>query len=73
MAKDDGNGQSGADPREGPSLGELVRDRRRDLHLTQEGLAERMGGNVHQGDISQIERGVVAYPRRERLAALAAA
>lgn len=51
----------------------MVRDRRRDLHLTQEGLAERMGGNVHQGDISQIERGVVAYPRRERLAALAAA
>ncbi|HEU0113093.1 MAG TPA: helix-turn-helix transcriptional regulator [Thermomicrobiales bacterium] len=54
-------------------LSELARSRRLELHLTQTEVAERMGGAVYQADVSQIERGVVRSPRRERLVALAAA
>jgi transcriptional regulator with XRE-family HTH domain len=54
-------------------LSDLARSRRLELRLTQAEVAERMGGAVYQADVSQIERGVVRSPRRERLAALAAA
>lgn len=55
------------------ALGRLVRRRRADLGLTQEELAERVGGNMTQSDVSQIERGAVRRPGRDRLARLALA
>jgi len=53
------------------SLGAYIRDRRRALGLTQEQLAERIGGPVTQADISRLETDRVVLPRRDRLAALA--
>jgi transcriptional regulator with XRE-family HTH domain len=44
-----------------------------DLGLTQEDLAARMGGSASQAEISRLERGTIALPRRARLDALAAA
>jgi len=55
------------------TLGGVVRQRRRELGLTQEELAERIGGNVRQSDISRLERGGIGLPRRDRLEAIAAA
>jgi transcriptional regulator with XRE-family HTH domain len=54
-------------------LGDLIRERRQELGLTQEELAERMGGSASQAEISRLERGSVSLPRRARLDALAAA
>jgi len=54
-------------------LGAAIRERRRQLGLTQEQLAERVGDSVTQSDISRIERGTVALPRRQRLEQLAQA
>jgi transcriptional regulator with XRE-family HTH domain len=55
------------------TFGEVIRQRRRELGLTQEELAERIGESVRQSDISRMERDYVVLPRRERLEALAAA
>jgi transcriptional regulator with XRE-family HTH domain len=54
-------------------LGKYVRERRQDLGLTQEELAARIGGTATQAEISRLERGSVAFPRRSRLEALAVA
>jgi transcriptional regulator with XRE-family HTH domain len=55
------------------SLGTFIRERRQDLGLTQEQLAERVGEGVRQSEISRLEAGGVMLPRRDRLVALAAA
>jgi transcriptional regulator with XRE-family HTH domain len=54
-------------------LGNYVRERRVDLGLTQEELAARIGDTATQAEISRLERGTIAFPRRRRLEALAAA
>ena len=53
------------------SLGTFIRERRQDLGLTQEDLAARVGGSVRQAEISRLESGRIALPRRERLEAIA--
>jgi transcriptional regulator with XRE-family HTH domain len=55
------------------SLGNYVRERRVELGLTQEELAFRIGGSATQAEISRLERGAIAFPRRQRLDALATA
>jgi transcriptional regulator with XRE-family HTH domain len=59
------------------ALGSAIRDRRAELGLTQEELANRMAAlgdeNIRQSDISRIEAGHVQLPRYERLVALAQA
>lgn len=58
------------------SMGDLIRQRRVKLDLTQEELAERvtdLGEPIRQADISRIERGLVSFPRRARLEAIATA
>jgi len=55
------------------TLGTFIRERRRELGLTQERLAERVGESVRQSDISRLERNRISLPRRDRLEALAAA
>lgn len=55
------------------SLGEVIRRRRCELGLTQEALAERIGGGMRQSDVSKVERGEVTLPRRRRLEQIAAA
>jgi len=54
-------------------LGQLIRDRRQELGLTQEALAERIGDNVRQAEVSRLEAGRVALPRRLRMEQLARA
>jgi transcriptional regulator with XRE-family HTH domain len=54
-------------------LGNFLRERRMDLGLSQEQLAERIGGTASQAEISRLERGQVMLPRRGRMEALAAA
>ena len=49
------------------TLGDVIRARRQQLGLTQEELAERIGEGVRQSDVSRLERGRVALPRRDRL------
>jgi transcriptional regulator with XRE-family HTH domain len=60
------------DRTEAISLGELVRRHRERAGLTQEELAERVGGGVSVGTISNIERGRTR-PYRHTLDALATA
>jgi transcriptional regulator with XRE-family HTH domain len=55
------------------SLGTFIRERRQDLGLTQEELADRIGGSVRQAEISRLETNRIALPRRDRLDAIAAA
>ncbi|CAA9568131.1 MAG: hypothetical protein AVDCRST_MAG49-3287 [uncultured Thermomicrobiales bacterium] len=58
------------------TLGEVVRDRRRELGLTQEELASRVSADrdyVRQSEISRLERGRVGLPRRDRLTRIAEA
>lgn len=55
------------------TLGQYVRERRAALGLTQEQVAERMGGSVRQAEISRLERDHVTLPRRHRLELLAEA
>ena len=55
------------------TLGTFIRQRRQDLGLTQEQLAEAIGDHVNQSDISRLERDRITLPRRERLEQLAAA
>jgi transcriptional regulator with XRE-family HTH domain len=66
----------GADVMPLASMGELIRQRRMKLGVTQEELAERvasLGEPIRQADISRIERGRVSFPRRARLEAIATA
>jgi transcriptional regulator with XRE-family HTH domain len=53
------------------SLGTFIRERRQDLGLTQEELADRIGGSVRQAEISRLEGNRIALPRRDRLEAIA--
>jgi transcriptional regulator with XRE-family HTH domain len=55
------------------SLGNFIRERRQDLGLTQEQLAERIGETVRQAEVSRLEHNRISLPRRDRLTALAAA
>ncbi len=55
------------------TLGDFIRERRQDLGLTQEALAERVDDHLRQSDISRLERDEIALPRRERLEQLAKA
>lgn len=55
------------------TLGQLIRERRMDLNLTQEELAERIGDGVRQSEISRLERNRVSLPRRQRMEEIAAA
>lgn len=53
------------------SLGQFIRSRRRELGLTQEQLAARVGEHVAQAEISRLERDKIALPRRPRMEHLA--
>ena len=55
------------------ALGTFIRERRFDLGLTQEQLAERVGPTVRQAEISRLERGQVVMPRRQKMEHIAAA
>lgn len=54
------------------AIGNYVRERRQDLGLSQEQLAERVGGTYGQSDISRIERGHIELPRLATMVSLAA-
>ena len=54
-------------------LGNYIRDRRQDLGLTQEQLAEQIGGDCRQSDISSIECGHIRLPNLSLMGSLAAA
>jgi transcriptional regulator with XRE-family HTH domain len=56
-----------------PTLGKFIQRRRAELGLTQEQLAERVGGGVRQAEISRLEHDRVTLPRRQRLEHIAAA
>lgn len=56
-----------------PTLGSFIRRRRQELDLTQEELANLVGDNTRQADISRLENDRVSLPRRARLEALAKA
>jgi transcriptional regulator with XRE-family HTH domain len=58
---------------ESRSLGEAIRLRRLDLGMSQEELAERIGPDVRQSDVSRLERGKILFPRLERLNQIAGA
>jgi transcriptional regulator with XRE-family HTH domain len=55
------------------TLGQFIRERRQELGLTQEALAERIGGSVRQAEVSRLENDAVSLPRRERMEGIAAA
>lgn len=55
------------------TLGQLIRERRMELNLTQEELAERVGEGVRQSEISRLERNRVTLPRRQRMEQIAEA
>ena len=54
-----------------PTLGRFIQRRRIELGLTQEQLAEIIGGGVRQSEISRLEHDRVALPRRQRLEQIA--
>jgi transcriptional regulator with XRE-family HTH domain len=54
-------------------FGDFIRERRLHLNLTQEQLAERMGGAYTQSEISRLERGHIGLPRLSTIIRLAAA
>ncbi|HYJ13145.1 MAG TPA: helix-turn-helix transcriptional regulator [Thermomicrobiales bacterium] len=56
-----------------PTLGAFIRRRRTELGLTQEALADLIGDNTRQADISRLENDRVTLPRRARLDAIARA
>jgi transcriptional regulator with XRE-family HTH domain len=56
-----------------PTLGHLIQQRRKELNLTQEELAQRVGDGVRQSDISRLEHDKVVLPRRGRLERIASA
>lgn len=55
------------------TLGQAIRERRIELGLTQEQLAERIGDSVRQSEISRLERDHITLPRRSRLELIAGA
>lgn len=55
------------------TLGAFIRERRKQLGLTQEQLAERIADGVRQSEVSRLEHDRVTLPRRDRLEQLAAA
>lgn len=55
----------------GGLLGQVIRERRVELGLTQQGLAEVIGAGVTQAEISRLEHGRVQLPRRQRLEQIA--
>jgi transcriptional regulator with XRE-family HTH domain len=55
------------------TLGQSIRERRIELGLTQEELAERIGDSVRQAEISRLERDHITLPRRARLEQIARA
>lgn len=55
------------------TLGQFIRANRLASGWTQEQLAEKVGDNVRQSDISRLEKDGVEFPRRERLDAIAGA
>jgi transcriptional regulator with XRE-family HTH domain len=55
------------------SLGAFIRDRRQELGLTQEQLAERIGETVRQAEVSRLEGDRISLPHRRRMEQLAAA
>ncbi len=55
------------------TLGTFIRERRMELGLTQEELAERVSEGVRQSEISRLEHDRVTLPRRARLEQIAAA
>lgn len=55
------------------TLGVVIRQRRCELGLTQEQLADRIGGGVRQAEVSRLEHDRVVLPRRPRLERIAAA
>jgi len=65
-------GDGASSPASG-TLGAAVRERRSELRLSQQEFAERVGGNMTQSDVSQLERGRVKLPRKGRLDAIASA
>lgn len=58
---------------ESRSLGDAIRLRRLELGISQEELAERIGPDVRQSDVSRLERGKILFPRLERLNQIATA
>jgi transcriptional regulator with XRE-family HTH domain len=58
---------------ESRSLGEAIRLRRLELGMSQEELAERIGADVRQSDVSRLERGKILFPCLERLNQIATA
>ena len=54
-------------------MGAYIRERRQHLCLSQEELAERVGGAYGQCDISRLERGHIGLPRLSTIVKLAAA
>jgi transcriptional regulator with XRE-family HTH domain len=54
-------------------LGTFIRERRQELGLSQEQLAERIGDTVRQAEVSRLENNRIAMPRRQRMERLAAA
>lgn len=65
--------QVGILPKTEISLGRFIRARRLSMGLTQEQLAERVGPNIQQSDISRLETDKIDLPRRDRMEAIAAA
>lgn len=57
---------------ENTTLGDAIRLRRLQLGISQEELAERIGDDVRQSDVSRLERGKILFPRLERLNQIAA-
>jgi transcriptional regulator with XRE-family HTH domain len=55
------------------TLGQVILARRAELGWTQEQLAERIGDNVRQSEISRLERDHIGLPRRYRLEQIARA
>lgn len=63
-------------PDRGTSLGRVIRNRRRELGMTQQDLAtlvNRSGDDMRQSDVSRLERGQVSLPRSQRLQHIAEA
>jgi transcriptional regulator with XRE-family HTH domain len=54
-----------------PTLGRFIQRRRIELGLTQEQLAEMIGGGVRQSEISRLEHDRISLPRRQRLEQIA--
>jgi transcriptional regulator with XRE-family HTH domain len=49
------------------SLGQLIRDRRQQIGMTQEAFAKLLGEGVRQSEVSRLECDFLRQPRPERL------